>query len=522
MDSIRPFWRAVAAFSHAYDRFVRTRVVGLIGLLSIVTVACGAADPGVSATRSRQGGGGGGQLIPTETTQPGGTVPPVDRTYEIIPGVVDFGSSKDSQDYDGFLTAAFGDIQAFWDSAFPETYGSPFEQLSGGIFAAYPARQEPIPGCGTEEASSYEDVANYGAFYCIAGDFMAYDDASLLPSLVNELGQEAVAIVLAHEFGHAVQARSGEWENPVVLKEQQADCFAGAWAAHVASGGSDLISFDDADVRAGIIAMINVRDPIEGDGLADPQAHGTGFDRVGAFQDGFVGGVTRCKPFFDEGRLDTLVDIVFDREDPNAGNLPLTDPAPDPELGAADIVTLIPASLDYFWIPLAEANGVPFTPPTFSPFAAAGPFPTCEGVDDAKYPGNVVFCPGDNVIYWDQDAMLSLSLDPLTGDMSVGYLFSNAYSDAIQTALRTSRTGEPRALFNDCLTGAWSASIVPPAPEDSPIILSAGDLDEAIITAIGRSDASTDTNVSGSAFEKVDAFRDGVQGGLNVCVSTFG
>lgn len=523
MDSIRPFWRAADAFSHAYDRFVRTRVVGLIGLLSIVTVACGAADPGVSATRSRQGGGGGGgQLIPTETTQPGGTVPPVDRTYEIIPGVVDFGSSKDAQDYDGFLTAAFGDIQAFWDAAFPETYGSPFEKLSGGIFAAYPARQEPIPGCGTEEASSYEDVANYGAFYCIAGDFMAYDDASLLPSLVNELGQEAVAIVLAHEFGHAVQARSGEWENPVVLKEQQADCFAGAWAAHVASGGSDLISFDDADVRAGIIAMINVRDPIEGDGLADPQAHGTGFDRVGAFQDGFVGGVTRCKPFFDEGRLDTLVDIAFDREDLNAGNLPLIDPEPDPETGPGDIVTLIPASLDYFWIPLAEANGVPFTPPTFSPFAAAGPFPTCEGVDDAAYPGNVIFCPGDNVIYWDQDAMLSLSLDPLTGDMSVGYLFSNAYSDAIQTALRTSRTGEPRALFNDCLTGAWSASIVPPAPDDSPIILSAGDLDEAIITAIGRSDASTDTNVSGSAFEKVDAFRDGVQGGLNVCVSTFG
>ena len=38
VDSICPFWRAVAAFSHAYDRFVRTRVVGLIGLLSIVTV----------------------------------------------------------------------------------------------------------------------------------------------------------------------------------------------------------------------------------------------------------------------------------------------------------------------------------------------------------------------------------------------------------------------------------------------------------------------------------------------------
>ena len=49
------------------------------------------------------------------------------------------------------------------------------------------------------------------------------------------------------------------------------------------------------------------------------------------------------------------------------------------------------------------------------------------------------------------------------------------------------------------------------------MFLSAGDLDEAIITAIGRSDATTDTNIVGTAFEKIDAFRTGVQGGLNVC-----
>jgi predicted metalloprotease len=109
-----------------------------------------------------------------------------------------------------------------------------------------------------------------------------------------------------------------------------------------------------------------------------------------------------------------------------------------------------------------------------------------------------------------------MSTDPLTGDMSVGYLFSDAYSDAIQTALRSTRTGEPRALLNDCLTGAWVASTINP-PEDAVLILSAGDLDEAIVTAIARADESTDTNVNGSAFEKVDAFRTGVLGGLNVC-----
>jgi len=330
--------------------------------------------------------------------------------------------------------------------------------------------------------------------------------------------------VLAHEFGHAVQARAKEWDQPGVLKEQQADCFAGAWSAHVASGGSDLIVFDDADVRSGLVAMINVRDPIEGDGLADPQAHGTGFDRVGAFQDGFEGGVLRCKTFFTEDRISAMVNILFDREDPNAGNLPLIDANPDPDLGPSDIVTLIPASLEFFWTDLAAANGVPFTPPTLQAYSTAGPFPSCAGVDEQQYPRNVLFCAADNVIYWDQDFALELSQDLLTGDMSVGYLFSNAFSDAIQTALRSQKTGEPRALFNDCLTGAWVAYIVPPIPEtrEDTLQLSAGDLDEAVITAIARSDASSDTNVSGSAFEKIDAFRTGVLGGLNVCREAIG
>ena len=498
---------------------VQRRVILLTGLLAIVAAACGTTDPGVTAVGSQRDGGG---LIPTESTQPGDTVP-VERTYEVIDGVVDFGEKGPQHpEYDGFLTTAFGDIQNFWTQAFPEAYGGQaFEPLSGGIYAAYPDRQSPIPGCGTPQ-STYQDVADGAAFYCIDGDFMAYDDTGALPGLVDQLGKEAVAIVLAHEFGHAIQARAGEWNNQTVLKEQQADCFAGAWTAHVASGGSDLITFDDADVRAGLIAMIFVRDPIEGEGLNDPNAHGSGFDRVGAFQDGFVGGATRCVPFFTSPPQ--LMDIPFDPNDPNAGNLPLIDPAPDATNGPSDIITLIPQSLELFWVALAQANSVAFTPPTLSPFATGGPFPTCAGIEEAAWTGNVVYCAGDNTIYWDQDVMYELSIAELTGDMSVGYLFSNAYSEAVQTALASTRTGEARALFDDCLTGAWVAYIVPgpdgQLPDDGredTLLLSAGDLDEAVVTAIGRSDVSTDTNIVGSAFEKIDAFRKGVLGGLNVC-----
>ena len=80
-------------------------------------------------------------------------------------------------------------------------------------------------------------------------------------------------------------------------------------------------------------------------------------------------------------------------------------------------------------------------------------------------------------------------------------------------------------MFDDCLTGAWVAYIVPGPDGKIPadgrtdtLLLSAGDLDEAVVTAIARSDLTSDTNVLGSAFETIDAFRKGVLGGLNVCV----
>jgi predicted metalloprotease len=521
----------------------RARAVAFVTALVALTGACGVRDAGVTVVDRATGpndtgpndtgpndtgpngtgpdGPTGGSLIPSDPVDTAlGATTTIEPTYTVQSGVVDFGEAGPQHPaYDGFLTSAFDDIQAFWNDAFPAAYGSPFTSLAGGIFAAYPSRTAPIPGCGKPQ-STYADVAEGTAFYCVDGDFIAYDDAKGLPDLVQQLGKEAVAVVLAHEFGHAIQSRAKEWDQPGILKEQQADCFAGAWAAHAASGAGGLVRFNDTDVRAGLVAMIQVADPVVGAGLDDPLAHGTGFDRVGAFQDGFQGGVARCTTFFTEDRVSKMIDIPFDRYDRNQGNLPLVDPNPDAKLGPNDIVTQIPNSLDQFWTTLAQQNGVPFTAPKFAPFPAAGPLPSCPGIPTTAWLKSAVFCPTDNTIHWDRDEMARLAGDPLTGDMSVGYLFSDAFSDAIQNALRTAASGERRALTDDCLTGAWVASIVPRVgqPNDK-LVLSAGDLDEAVITAISRSDPTKDTNINGSAFEKISAFRTGVLGGLNVCRS---
>lgn len=482
-------------------------------VVALLATAC-TVDPGVTATRSNQSAGG-----PVVTSSNGDPVTTAPTDYPLIEGVVDFGERGPAHpEYDGYLTAAFQDIQDFWSEAYPEVYDAPWQPLSGGIFAGYAGRQAPIPGCdpNSEANTTYQDIQEGTAFYCPLGDFVAYDDEERLPQLVQQLGREAVAVVFAHELGHAVQARAGEFDQPGVLMEQQADCFAGAWVARVASGASDVIRFDDNGIRAGLVAMLNVADPVMTDG-SDPlslgDAHGTGFDRVGAFQDGFIGGAQRCKSFFTEGRINQLIDLPFDITDQNAGNLPLYDPTG----GGIDIVTLIPAGLDQYWTALMSANSVDFTPPVWQAFTG-GNNPSCDGIDAATFARNVVYCAADNTIYWDEDYAGALAEG--AGDMALGYLFSNAYSDAVQTALGSQRSGESRQLLDACLTGVWTAWTIP-AEADKEIRLSAGDLDEALVIAIERSDRTADANINGSAFETTDAFRSGVLGGLAQCQTDY-
>ena len=93
--------------------------------------------------------------------------------------------------------------------------------------------------------------------------------------------------MLAHEWGHAVQARVGFETYQTVYLEQQADCFAGAWARTSPRATRRLAVGDDLDTA--LAGLLQLSDPSGVDGSQDG-AHGNGFDRVGAFQDGVEGG----------------------------------------------------------------------------------------------------------------------------------------------------------------------------------------------------------------------------------------
>jgi len=455
-------------------------------------------------------------------TDPASTVPaPSVAPDQIDPAAIDFGPNKTPRDYDDFLRAVMTDLEAWWSEEYPAVYGDAFQPLSGGVYAAYPNRPDDLPGCG-EPRTTYQDVQQFVAFYCGQGDFIIYDDGDdgLLAQLAGKYGPGTIGIVFAHEFGHAIQTRANEFDRglPTVYTEQQSDCFAGAWAARVSRGESSIVSFSDADVRNGLIAMTKVSDPVGLNQFVEG-GHGSAFDRVGAFQVGFTQGVERCAQLLDDP-LPLSPNQFTESDVSSGGNAPFG-------YGADELLNFIPTDLNLYWNGEVGAKAGSIGDVTLVGATSADEV-DCD--DDAgAFELGAVYCASTNTVYLNEPAAKE-TYDAL-GDFSVGYLLGTAWSEAVQQALGSDLQGEQRALVDDCLTGAWVKTTIPavdeagqlelpqPRAAERTAMVSAGDLDEAIQTIIGISDESSDDDVRGGLFEKIDAFRNGVLNGLDACLA---
>jgi predicted metalloprotease len=497
------------------------------GVASFLLVAC-AADPGVVTDAARQTPSESAAPEPPTTepstsstpgTEPSSSATPATTAPDTSPpasiptdDLVNEGDAKPERDYDDFLLAALGDIELWWSEQYPRIYSGPLLPLRGGIYAAYPERTDPIPGCGGSPETTYEEIKEFAAFYCPDGDFMVYDDGDdgVLFSLVDEFGPTILGVVMAHEFGHAIQARAGVLNRDVatIVTEQQADCFAGAWVAHAVNGESENVQLTDDDVRIGLLAMITVRDPI-GVNQFSEGGHGSAFDRVGAFQVGFTDGVDRCAQLIDDP-LPLVPNVLR----------PFGNPGGNAAFGYGDkqIVGLITSDLNDFW-PKTLAT-IDASLPTLT----VVPVDSAEDVDCDDPAGQIatgaVYCPATGEVFFDEP--FARDLYDRFGDFVVGYMLGNAWSEAAQEALGSTLTGEPRALLSDCLTGAWVADLIPDAEGHTTRDLAeieAGDLDEAIQTALVVGDESSNDDVIGSGFEKIASFREGVLDGIPACTA---
>ena len=189
----------------------------------------------------------------------------------------------DYEEYTRTLEQVFASLEAYWGGVLPQEFGVPFTPPSRYVY--YRPEESPGPRCGPEQAPARN------AFYCPPEDFIAWDESGLLIPYYVRAGDFAAAFVLAHEFGHAVQARLPRQEQLTVLSELQADCFAGAWSRSVQEEG--LLEAGDLDEAT--LAVFAARD-VPGTPFTDPRAHGSGFERTRAFADGYEEGPTRCYP----------------------------------------------------------------------------------------------------------------------------------------------------------------------------------------------------------------------------------
>ena len=248
----------------------------LAAALVAVVAGCGVIDDAATRVANRDHIEAGGEEA-TPTTV-GREIDDVEDRY----------NGEGIGDDDEVILAALQDVETYWDDEFTDTFDTDFEPVDS--FYAYGPDTE-TPPC-TSPPPDYDDIAA-NAFFCSGADIIAWDTDQLIPEMQDRFGDFTLGIVMAHEYGHAIQDRIG-FDGPTIAFEQQADCFAGAWTQWVREGDAENFEIRLEDLDSSLAGFLELRDS-PNTSLADPGAHGTAFDRVSAFQDGFFNGAEKVR-----------------------------------------------------------------------------------------------------------------------------------------------------------------------------------------------------------------------------------
>ncbi len=387
------------------------------------------------------------------------------------------------------LTKFAADLDAFWAVELPKNYKIPYRPMRG--YFAYDSVKNP-PDCGTP--MRYADIAG-NAFYCRVADYIAFDNEQLFPDLYEGFGDISLGMVLAHELGHAVQART-KTRLPSVYAELQADCFAGSWLRHVADGKSKFVKLDSGVIEDALSATLAFRDR-PGIGAQEAGAHGNGFDRTGAVQIGYDEGTARCATFRTNPPPVTATSFQAASDAASGGDVSLDE---------AVRLTIASANRHF-----ASVLGfVPITAVQRTDRATVAALSRECPTSSAVLEQRVAVCPdggsGQPLIRVSENALN----DALTkvGDVGVSMILVLGWTTRVQQLLgEPTRDSSVKAeLRATCFAGTWlgAAQRGESGTAEDPISLSPGDVDEALITVIR-------TGGSATIFDRVRALRVGFQ-----------
>lgn len=390
---------------------------------------------------------------------------------------------------------AISDIQKFWTAQMPKVFNGAYRPVSGGFYSVNPDHAKSVP-CVPDPA-----VVKNNAFYCPSEDLVVYDRAGLLKKLGLYFGKYAIAMVLAHEWGHAIQTRTRAPGERTIVVETQADCYSGAFTAYAAAGGAPHFHISTADLDKALSGYLLFADP-RGADQNNVSAHGNGFDRVSAFQQGFDSGAAFCASprNFSDDRLFT--ELPFSR----SGN-PAQDQSQNGNSPYGDSVRLSIADLAAYWknqLPSwRKINKVENIDPGDNA-------PSCNG---STVDQSVLYCAANNSIYFDGSHEFPTIYQKF-GDYSVATLLATAYSFAARRDLSKSITGRTALLGAICYSGAYTYDVFA-HPSRHRFQLSPGDLDEALqALLLGVNQSSFDGLQGSTGFQRLNAFQVGFRQGF--------
>lgn len=260
----------------------------IVALAAIPLAGCGGGDSSASDTSAAAAAGSGADTTAVDTTATAGTA------------TTGYANLRDE------LTSLGAELNAFW------------KENLGDAGTWQDAVVKVVEQVG-QTACGQMDAADTGPAYCDADATMVLPIAFFRDRLIGATDQggndAAVAAVVAHEFGHHVQALSGISEaaekavakNPdaanliSVANELGADCLMGAWMSTVRDEGR--IEAGDIDEVLGALERIG-DDRLTADAgqTADASTfdHGTSAQREYWFAQGYdTGDVEKCGVIYD-------------------------------------------------------------------------------------------------------------------------------------------------------------------------------------------------------------------------------
>jgi predicted metalloprotease len=415
--------------------------------------------------------------------------------------------NTDNGPIDKLSLLSINDIEDYWKSVYSQSLKGTFVPVAKMVSYDSDNPNSPIV-CHND---TYKLV---NAFFTSRCNLIAWDRGVFMAVAQRYFGDMSVNGVLAHEFGHALQqmAKLVTRTDPTIVREQQADCFAGVYLFWVADGKSPRFTLSTADGLDHVLAgIITTRDPVMDADTTNDDEHGSALDRISAFQMGFINGASACaginKQEIDQRRGDLPTTLRTDNTgDPETGEVPINE----------DTLSTLMELLGKIFSPK--------NPPTLSYTPADCP--------DAKASPPASYCPATNTIVIDLPGLAKAGKVAAEnehtlpqGDDTALSMVMSRYALAVQHERGLAMQSPWTALRTACLTGVVHRKMAEPIelPSQKQLILTAGDLDEAVsgllINHLVASDADGTSVPAG--FTRIAAFRGGVTGNMDACYSRY-